>query len=411
MLSWSNQFNICCFLDNHNYISPFHSYECVAAAGTLHVFKPGADFFSSLSSFVKMNDDWIFGHFNYDIKNQIEPGLTSGNPDHTDFPDSFLFVPKVVLQLVQNELTIGVIDNDPNEIFQQLIIERVPEDKPPSLKLKPRMSREEYLENISVLKEHIKHGDCYEINYCQEFYTKANINPISSYRRLSNISPNPFSVCYKLEQKYLLSASPERYIKRKGQKIISQPIKGTSARNITDAETDSKLKQQLFRSPKDRSENVMVVDLVRNDLSKVCNEGSVGVEELFQVYTFPTVHQMISTITGSLKNNIDFADILKATFPMGSMTGAPKIKVMELIEKYEKSKRGVYSGAVGYISPDKDFDFNVVIRSLVYNSRTSYLSYHTGSAVTSYSDPQQEYEECILKGKAIVDMFSGTQPK
>jgi para-aminobenzoate synthetase component 1 len=273
------------------------------------------------------------------------------------------------------------------------------------------MSREEYLENISVLKEHIKHGDCYEINYCQEFYTKANINPISSYRRLSNISPNPFSVCYKLEQKYLLSASPERYIKRKGQKIISQPIKGTSARNITDAETDSKLKQQLFRSPKDRSENVMVVDLVRNDLSKVCNEGSVGVEELFQVYTFPTVHQMISTITGTLKNNIDFADILKATFPMGSMTGAPKIKVMELIEKYEKSKRGVYSGAVGYISPDKDFDFNVVIRSLVYNSRTSYLSYHTGSAVTSYSDPQQEYEECILKGKAIVDMFSGTQPK
>jgi para-aminobenzoate synthetase component 1 len=149
----------------------------------------------------------------------------------------------------------------------------------------------------------------------------------------------------------------------------------------------------------------MVVDLVRNDLSKVCEEGTVQVDELFGIYSFPQVHQMISTISGKLKNNISFSEIIRATFPMGSMTGAPKRRVMQLIEQYETTKRGIFSGAVGYISPDGDFDFNVVIRSIMYNKSSGYLSFQTGSAITFYSDPQAEWEECLLKAEAMKKVF------
>jgi para-aminobenzoate synthetase component 1 len=170
---------------------------------------------------------------------------------------------------------------------------------------------------------------------------------------------------------------------------------------LNNTEADQQLKTQLQQSEKDRTENVMIVDLVRNDLSRICKEGSVKVDELFGVYTFPQVHQMISTISGDLKENVDFTDMIKATFPMGSMTGAPKRKVMELIERYERTKRGIYSGAVGYISPEKDFDFNVVIRSILYNASNQYLSYLVGGGITSQSDPENEYEECLLKAEAI----------
>ena len=162
-----------------------------------------------------------------------------------------------------------------------------------------------------------------------------------------------------------------------------------------------KSKEELFHSDKDRSENVMVVDLVRNDLSKVCEEGTVKVDELYGIYSFPQVHQMISTVSGELKKNISFTEIIKATFPMGSMTGAPKKRVMELIEQYEKTKRGIFSGCLGYISPNGDFDFNVVIRSIMYNASSNYLSFQAGSAITFYSDPEKEWEECLLKAEAI----------
>ncbi|MBL7747847.1 MAG: chorismate-binding protein, partial [Chitinophagaceae bacterium] len=157
----------------------------------------------------------------------------------------------------------------------------------------------------------------------------------------------------------------------------------------------------LFHSAKDRSENVMVVDLVRNDLAKICTEGTVKVDELYGIYSFPQVHQMISTVSGELKQGISFADIIKATFPMGSMTGAPKKRVMELIEQYEQTRRGIFSGAVGYIAPNGDFDFNVVIRSIMYNAATRYLSYQAGSGITFYSDPEMEWEECLMKAAAI----------
>jgi para-aminobenzoate synthetase component 1 len=235
-----------------------------------------------------------------------------------------------------------------------------------------------------------------------EFFAEdVKLDPLYCYQSLTTISPNPFSAFYKVNNSYLLCASPERFLRKEENKLISQPIKGTIKRNTTDAADDELLKQQLYKSEKDRSENVMVVDLVRNDLSRVCKEGSVQVDELFGIYSFPQLYQMISTISGEVNETLSFTDVLCATFPMGSMTGAPKRKVMQLIEQYEQSRRGLFSGAVGYISPTDDFDFNVVIRSIFYNAATNYLSYMVGSGITYYSNAEQEYEECLLKADAI----------
>lgn len=406
MLNWANQFNICCFLDNHQYESGLHSYEWLVGAGAAQIFQQGHDFFSSLSTFDHSTNDWIFGHFNYDLKNIIEEGLSSLLPDGIGFADYFLFVPQVVLQLTAEGLVIGVINNNAVSVYEE-IINTVPcQQALPKVVIQPKITREEYISDVTKLIEHLKRGDCYEINYCQEFFGNASIDPVEAYVKLGEVSPNPFSAYYKLHEKYLLCSSPERYIKKKGDLIISQPIKGTKQRNENN-EADNYNRQQLLDSKKERSENVMVVDLVRNDLSKIAVEGSVEVTELFGVYSFPNVHQMISTVLGKIKSSIGIGDVLKATFPMGSMTGAPKKKVMELIEKYEHTRRGIFSGAVGYISPQKDFDFNVVIRSIIYNKASNYISYQAGSAITFYSDPQQEYEECLLKAKAIREVFSG----
>jgi para-aminobenzoate synthetase component 1 len=338
---------------------------------------------------------------------EIEELPISQTADLAGFPDCFLFVPEIVIKLNGNKLTIGVINHDATTIFSDITGEIFIASSPHQvINFNQKISRAKYLNSICELKKHIHQGDCYEINFCQEFYAFAPINPASVYAQLIKISPNPFSAFYRVNDNYLLCASPERFLKKEGNKIISQPIKGTSARNVFSSLEDEKSRQQLRESTKDKSENVMIVDLVRNDLSKICEEGTVAVEELFGVFSFPHVHQMISTVAGILKKEKSFSDVLKATFPMGSMTGAPKRKVMELIEKYEQSKRGIYSGTVGYITPEKDFDFNVVIRSIVYNQSTQYISFHTGGAITASSDAEKEYEECLLKGKAIVKVFS-----
>jgi para-aminobenzoate synthetase component 1 len=268
--------------------------------------------------------------------------------------------------------------------------------------MQSRLSKKEYTGIIHQLQQHIHRGDCYEINFCQEFYAvNAVIDPVYIYSQLASLSPNPFSVLLKAEDKFCLSASPERYLKKTGNHIISQPMKGTSKRNFLNKGEDEAAKKYLQQSEKEKSENVMVVDLVRNDLSRICKKGSVKVDELFGVYSFPQVHQMISTVGGELNDEINWTDIIKATFPMGSMTGAPKKRVMELIEQYEKTKRGLFSGAIGYITAERDFDFNVVIRSILYNSSVAYLSFHTGSGITFYSDAEKEYEECLVKAAAM----------
>jgi para-aminobenzoate synthetase component 1 len=404
MLSWVNQFNICCFLDNQHYHLPHHSFECMAAAGSVQTLVTAAGTaFEQLQQLYEQNRDWLFGHLSYDLKNETDR-LASGNIDHIGFPDLCFFIPEVILQLSEQELLIGTCTARHETIFHEIcaIEPPVATDQQLPTPINSRISKDEYIRIIQQLQQHILRGDCYEINFCQEFFGEnIVIDPLQVYCSLSDTSPNPFAAYYKTGQQYLLCASPERYLKKTGDHIFSQPIKGTSQRNLQDAGEDVKNKEHLYHSAKDRSENVMIVDLVRNDLSKICEEASVQVEELFGIYSFPQVHQMISTVSGQLRPDIHFIEAIKATFPMGSMTGAPKKRVMELIEQYEQTRRGIFSGAVGYITPEGDFDFNVVIRSIMYNEANKYLSFQAGSAITFYSDPEKEYEECLLKAAAI----------
>jgi len=407
LLNWSVQYKVVSFLDNNEYNSSYSKYELLVGVGCIKKFDIKENFFSSLSSFVNDTNDWIFGHLNYDIKNYIED-IYSNNIDRIHFPDAFLCIPEIVFILQKDELIIGTMQADADRVFDEINQQQIPLNNLQPVNVIPRITKEEYIQNIKKLQQHILRGECYEINYCQEFYAEnTSVSPAAVYHLLTQISPNPFCCFYKIDDKFLLCASPERYLKKEGDNIISQPIKGTAKRG-TDKDEDLKIKKELFNNKKERKENIIVVDLVRNDLSRICEEGSVHVEELCEVYTFPGVHQMISTVKGKLLPKAAFGDIMKAAFPMGSMTGAPKKRVMQLIEKYEKTKRGIYSGTVGYITPEKDFDFNVVIRSIMYNETNRYVSYQVGSAITFESDAESEYEECVVKAAAITKILFGT---
>ncbi|HZE85374.1 MAG TPA: anthranilate synthase component I family protein [Puia sp.] len=436
MLSWASRFNISCFLDNHRYGLPAHSFECLLAVGARDSIQaPAGNAFAQLKDFAARHKDWLFGHLGYGLARETEPsnghsdpipnpapGPTPNpaptrnmpsQPDPIGFPDLFFFVPELLIELGPDTIRIGSFLADHSAILAAILDQGLHPHTPGPYKprtgvsgaipaLLPRFTREEYLDTISRLQAHILRGDCYEINFCQEFFAQpATIDPLSTWFSLSMNSPNPFSAYYRIAESHLLCASPERYLRRTGNTLLSQPIKGTWPRSPGDPSSDEAGRDLLYASSKDRSENVMVVDLVRNDLSKICLPGSVRVEELYGIYTFPHVHQMISSVKGELPPDTGFVDCIRATFPMGSMTGAPKRRVVGLIEQYERSARGLFSGAVGYITPDGDFDFNVVIRSILYNQRDSYLSYQVGSGITFYSDPVSEYEECLLKAEGM----------
>lgn len=402
MLCWANQYNICCFLDSHQYADRFSTYDCLLAAGASAIFSLQAAILPQLKQFQYTHKDWLFGHISYSLKNEIE-GLPPDAQNTIGFPTLQFFQPETVITVKGGIATIACLQQNPEDIFKAIVqCDTEVQVRHAAVQPQPRLSKEEYLRIIRRLQSHILRGDCYEINFCQEFFVEnAAINPLQVYKQLAGISPTPFSAYYKLGDKYLLCASPERYIKRVGDTLYSQPMKGTIKRSLADTAIDDNLKSTLRNSEKDRSENVMVVDLVRNDLSRICTEGSVHVEELFGVHTYPQVHQMVSTIAGTLQSGIGLAEVLQATFPMGSMTGAPKKRVMELIEQYEPVPRGIFSGAVGYTAPNGDFDFNVVIRSIMYNATSRYLNYLVGSGITFYSDAESEYEECLLKAQAM----------
>ncbi|HEY6505045.1 MAG TPA: anthranilate synthase component I family protein [Chitinophagaceae bacterium] len=407
VLNWAQRFNTFCFLDNHQYQIEPHTQECIVGAGIRRkIMAEAGTALDQLQYFIDKKKTWLFGHLGYDLKNEMDE-FSSGHPDHIQFPDLFFFEPEIIIRLTESEMIIEA--DEPAEIFDAVVSQpfhaKIIKETPTPIQ--NRIPKEEYLSVIRQLQKHILRGDCYEINFCQEFFAeKSVIDPVLVYQKLARISPNPFSALYRVDDKWLICASPERFLMKKENTVLSQPIKGTSKRVINNDITDREGREQLFRSEKDRSENVMIVDLVRNDLSKICEEGTVKVDELYGIYSFPQVHQMISTISGELKKNVSFTEIIKATFPMGSMTGAPKKRVIELIEQYEKTKRGIFSGALGYISPDGNFDLNVVIRSIMYNASTGYLSFEAGSGITFYSDPEKEWEECLLKAEAIKNVLS-----
>lgn len=407
MLDWANQYNICCFLDNNHYSSTYNQYEAMLAAGAIATLSCNAGTaFSQLQQFYNTQADWLFGHLGYDLKNEVFPGMTSGNADGLDMPDLFFFRPEVVLLLKGNEVSIGGWNMEQPAaaaIFaalQQTPVHTVSKAVS-NTEITAHMDREQYIQSVRALQEHIHRGDCYEVNFCREnFIRDTDAYPQELFRRLNKLSPAPFSAYYHFDDKYLVCSSPERFIQKKGPLLISQPIKGTIKRD-GDVLKDKARKLELLHNSKERAENVMVVDLVRNDLSHTALQGTVQVAELFGIYSFAQVHHMISTVTAMPDPTLPLTEPVKQAFPMGSMTGAPKKRVLELIEQYEQSKRGLYAGAVGYFTPDGDFDFNVVIRSILYNAGNRFLSFQTGSAITYYASAEQEWEECLLKAAAM----------
>jgi para-aminobenzoate synthetase component 1 len=407
LLHFSQQYTAACLLDNHTYASPLSSFNFLWAAGCIQQFTLTVpQQFSSAADFLAAyRGNWVFGHLAYSLGGLLH-GIHTTVPSADGFAPLSFFVPQYVVKSDAGRLQLIVQnDDDPYLVWQQITHRQVPGPiQGAPVIMQPRLTREAYIEKIEALRRHILRGDCYEINFCQEFFAEQvpeNLCGETLYQSLVQASPNPFAAYYRQQGSTLMCASPERFLAKRGNRLISQPIKGTAPRNPANAAADRQQALDLRNSTKERSENVMVVDLVRNDLSQICLRGTVQVDELFGVYSYPQVHQMISTVSGRLADGVGFIDILKAVFPMGSMTGAPKNRVMQLIDAYEGANRGLFSGSVGYFSPDGDFDFNVVIRSLLYNNLTRYLSYQVGSGITWYSKPASEYEECLLKAKAI----------
>jgi para-aminobenzoate synthetase component 1 len=409
LLLWSNSFREVTFLDSNQFHQNYSSYDCIVAVEAFTSIK--TDFqkaFEDLHQYQSQANDWIFGYLSYDLKNDIED-LKSTNFDGLDFPDLFFYQPKKVFLLKGNQLEIQYLKMCDDEIEPDLDAINLLSDfsiEHSEIKIQQRISKENYLSKVTKMLEHIQLGAIYEANFCMEFYAEnTKIDPLEIYKKLNSISEPPFAVYFKNNEQFLMSASPERYLKKEQEKVISQPIKGT-AKRFSDSNLDKKSKLGLSENPKEHSENIMIVDLVRNDLSKTATKGSVAVEELCEVYSFKQVHQMISTVVSSVAHTTSPIEILRTTFPMGSMTGAPKISAMNIIETLEETKRGLYSGAVGYFTPNGDFDFNVVIRSILYNAKNQYVSFSVGSAITSLSDPEKEYEECLLKAKAMFEVLS-----
>jgi len=408
LLEWAGQFREVLFLDSNDYPQKYASYDAILAVDAFTSIQ--TDYhggFDKLKEYQQITKDWLFGYLTYDVKNDIE-NLKSSNFDRLIFPDLFFFQPKKVFLLKGNLLEMQYLkmcDDEFEEDLTDIAQTHHPAPKTQHLiTIQQRISKQEYDQKVKQMLFHIAKGDIYEANLCMEFFAEnAVIDPIPTFQKLNEISLSPFAAFFKNNNHFALCASPERYIKKISDKIISQPIKGTAKRSA-DGTTDDLTKFALAENPKERSENIMITDLVRNDLSKTASKGSVEVEELCGVYSFKQVHHLISTIVSTTTHSP--VDVLKTTFPMGSMTGAPKIAAMKIIEKLEETKRGLYSGAIGYFTPEGDFDFNVVIRSILYNQSTSYLSFSVGSAITSLSNPEQEYEECLLKAKAMRNVLT-----
>ena len=350
------------------------------AKDSLKIELSNSNIFLVLDDFIKKNQgQTIICFISYDIKNSIEK-LHSKNKDNVEFPLIYCFVPeKIHKENIQ-----------PKNKFNE------------GINFSPSLNKSEYIRIVKDIKNHIQQGDFYEANFCYEWCARSvSFNAEHVYQKLSNITNAPYRLFAELDQHQIVCASPELFIKKRGNKLYSSPIKGTQKRAIN-TQDDEVLKTELSNSSKEKAENVMIVDLVRNDLSKVAQPSTVAVDELCKVYTFKNIHQMISTISCEIDPTKSFSEIIKALFPMGSMTGAPKIRVMELMEKYENSKRGLYSGTIGIIHPNGDFDFNVIIRTIIYNKRNHLLSFHVGGAITANSIPEKEYEETLIKADALL---------
>lgn len=414
LLAYAQRFTHFAFLDScDNPVYGKPAFDFLLAAGMEHSIESEAEgAFEKFRAFAGKHPGYLFGYFGYDLKNGLEK-LHSSVPDSLGFPDLYFFVPQHVI-LCSGEIVISTLDGEPSEIYEDILQcdgIAVPEEQDP-LALKVRMQEKMYFETVEKIRSHIASGDVYELNLCMEMYAEnVNLHVFPVFERLCQSMRAPFSCLFRLDDKYVLSASPERFLKKTGGHIIAMPMKGTIQRGVNTSD-DEVQKHILQHSEKDRAENVMIVDLVRNDLARSAKAGSVHVDELFGVRSFPFVHQMVSVVSAEAREDMDFADIIARAFPMGSMTGAPKIRAMELIDQYEMSRRGLYSGAFGYFMPanargDRDFDLNVMIRTILYNAASGYVSVQAGSAIVYDSVPEMEYAECMLKLRGLMEVLNG----
>ena len=406
-LIWASSFDVACYLDSNDHIDPYTKFDTLIAIGTkAEVIAETGGAFDKLEEFRSNNPGWINGFFSYDLKNELE-SLSSNNPDYLQFPELYFFSPQHLI--IINSDKAEIISDTPEAVvaFIEQQTDYITFTKP-GINLSARFSKAEYIKTVKHIQQHINRGDIYITNFCQEFFAaNAEIDPLSIFLQLTIQSPTPFSSYFKWHQHYIIGASPERFLAKRGNTLISQPIKGTAKRSA-DPVADKLARHELRTNPKELQENVMIVDLVRNDLTRSAKQGSVITDDLFGIYSFRHIHQMRSTVICELEKGVSIIQAIKNTFPMGSMTGAPKVSAMQLMEQFERGKRGVYAGAVGYFDPNNDFDFNVVIRSLLYNADYKYLSFHAGSAITYHADAEKEYEECLLKAKAILEVLGRT---
>lgn len=342
---------------------------------------------------------WTFGYIEY-------PDTIAASSSKTCF-----FVPQIVAYVLKDENVLHVLNNGVEEsVFQDWLVKleqvvTVPEAvNIPDFSFNAVTQQADYIRQVNTIKDDILHGRYYEMNYCIEFRAPLASRPFLPYMlRLNERTSAPFAAYARMKQMSILCSSPERFFLKEGAHLLSQPIKGTN--KLLSGADNLKQLEALKNSEKERAENVMIVDLVRNDLAHVCEAGTIQVDELFGTYPFKTLNHMISSVRGKLKAHTSLKAILEALFPMGSMTGAPKLEVMKHIDAYEDHQRGIYSGCLGYVSPDGDADFNVLIRTLVYCHDTATISYKVGSAITFDSEAEHEYEECLLKGHRLEDIF------
>jgi para-aminobenzoate synthetase component I len=407
-LQWASFFNSACCFHSQGYQKgdPYSKFDVLIAAGVKEelVNHENGITFATLETFLKEHpNEWIPGFLSYDLKNEIED-LSTSKPNLQGTPLSYFFIPRHFILIKGDQIEIR--SDDPAHLFKEittttLIASKLEFDS----EIKTEMNEEIYTAVFNKLINHIHQGNIYEINLCLEFYAEeVKLDPLHAFWQLSMISPTPFSCYFKQHDQYIISASPERFLARRRDLLISQPIKGTAPRGRTSSE-DALLIRDLQLNKKEISENIMIVDLVRNDLTKSAAPATVEVKELMGVYSFRQVHQLISTISCRERDGLPLIESIRNTFPAGSMTGAPKISAMRLIDNYELTRRGIYAGSVGYFAPDGDYDFNVVIRSLNYNAKSNRLSFHVGSAVTAEASASQEYQECLWKAQAILDLL------
>lgn len=377
------------------------SLECWEVSGT--------DWAASLDDFLSRHrSHWIMGHISYEARLLAEPTLNSVHKNGMGFGKLSFFVPEYVYVQTPDEPAVLLRQSDMQQSPAQHIEPILREESACGHLHDIRTDFSAfYRERFARIREHLLKGDIYELNFCLPYSARGRLSdPAALWQRLCASNPNPFRALYRRGPSWLLCNSPERFLRREKNRLLSQPIKGTMPR-FDDPEADRKALEALRQSEKERAENVMIADLVRNDLGRIARAGTVRADELFGLYSFPSVHQMISSLSAEMRPGLGFSDIFKAMFPMGSMTGAPKFSAMQLIDELEGFNRGLFSGSVGYIAPGGDFDFNVVIRSILYDENSEEIMFPAGSAVTVYAEADAEYAECTLKASRMLEALTG----